>query len=46
MEVLSLSGEIPMVVRIKVKERRERDRQDLLHMKEFKAGDYLDTYKH
>ena len=40
-EVISLSGEILMVIRVKVKERRERDRQDLSHMKEYKAGDLI-----
>ena len=40
-EVISLPSEIPMVIRVKVKERREKNRQDLLHMKEYKAGDLI-----
>ena len=41
MEVISLSGEILMVIRIKAKEARARGRQDLLHMKKYIAGDLI-----
>ena len=34
-----MPSEIPMVIRVEVKERRERTRLDLLHMKDYKAGD-------